>query len=48
MELGDLVLFDPDLSVVRFQERNNQLQRHALADPAAAKDAERLTRPNLK
>src|SRR5258707_746259 len=46
--MGDLILIDPDTSLVRFYKRDDEFERHALAGSAAAKDANRFPGANLK
>ena len=48
VQAGDVFPFNPDLPLLRLQERDDQLQRHALAGSAAAQNAECFPRANLK
>jgi hypothetical protein len=48
VEVCDVVLLDPDVSAVRLQQRDDELQRDALARAAATENAKRFAGANPK
>ena len=46
--MRDLILLDPNLSLVRLNERDNELQSYALTGSTAPKNAKRFSRAYVK